>query len=581
MLGLYFGAFYGRLRAGLLSPVFCWVMLGMIAGAPAVKAEMPQALTWGTALRAGTTRIVVGFSALPDYAIRPHIKEDKDGNTKYWLVLEAAAKKGKIEDRKLSTDPKQGIIKEILTKTQANGIAINIGLNAPVIVRQHFIIPAISRLSKTAAETQGSNDLAPEQKIWRVVIDIIPTESEKFLAMGMMPSSRPMISSENGLGDGTESDPNSAIGRAVGGHDQISTKDRVELSVAEDGGGGGGVENLPPLDSSYHKLTNQDNKASERHENKTTNWWQKIGLITTKQFWVDVASLEWFAALFAEDGVLNPKNFGSMITGLYQRSVAFVEGKPVPNLSPSALTENMNTQIDPLSLIPIAIDPGHGGADPGAIGGDKSLEKNITLDYAMDIKGILESYGKYRVILTRKDDSFLRLRERVALARADNAVLMVSIHADSWNDPSKYGAALYTLSDSATDKEAATLASKENKSDILAGVNVSNAPQVVVTSLIDLAQRDTKRQSIALARYILSELKSQIRLAPKPYRAAGFAVLTAPDLPSVLIELGYLSNPAERSRINNPLQRQKLATAIARGIDKYVTQNRITAASVK
>ena len=581
MLGLFFGAFNGRFAARLVSPIFCWAMLAVAASsllAPAAQAEMPQALTWGTALRAGTTRIVVGFSSLPDYAIRPQIKDDKNGNTNYSLVLEVAAKKGKIEDRKLTTDLKQGVIKDISTKTQPNGIAIHIGLNAPVIVRQHFIIPAVSRLSKEAAAAQGSNEITPEQKIWRVVIDIIPTESEKFLAMGVMPSSRPLISSESGIGDGAESDPNSVIGRAVGGHGQNSAKDQVELSVTNEAGE---EENIPAFDPSLPPLNHGNNNPNSAPAQHSTSWGQKIGHIFSKQFWVDAASLQWLADLFADDGVLNPKNLGTMITGLYERSVSFVEGKTVPNLSPSALTENMHSQIDPLSLIPIAIDPGHGGADPGAIGGDKLLEKNITLDYAMDIKGILESYGKYRVIMTRKDDSFLRLRERVALARADNAVLMVSIHADSWNDPSKYGAALYTISESATDKEAATLAAKENKSDILAGVNVSSAPPVVVTSLIDLAQRDANRHSIALARYILTEMKTQIRMAPKPYRAAGFAVLTAPDLPSVLIELGYLSNPTERSRINNPLQRQKLATAIARGIDKYVTQNRITAASIK
>ncbi|MCX8505939.1 MAG: N-acetylmuramoyl-L-alanine amidase [Alphaproteobacteria bacterium] len=568
-----FGKNQGLLVIGGLMGIMVIVMV--IGLAPMARAEMPQALTWGTALRAGTTRIVVGFSALPDYAIRPHIKDDKDGNTSYSLVLEAAAKKGKIEDRKLTTDLKQGLIKEISTKTQPNGIAIAIALNTPVIVRQHFIIPAISRLSKEALAAQGADKIAPEQKIWRVVIDIIPTESEKFMAMGVMPSSRPMISSESDLGEGGESDPNSPIGQAVGGHGQNSSKEQVQLSVAHQKGD----DNMSaPLDPSLQKSSREHNNA---HEGKATSFRQKIGLIFTKQFWVDAASLEWFADLFADDGALNPKNLGTMFTGLYERSVSLVEGKTVPNLSPSALTENINPQIDPLSLIPIAIDPGHGGADPGAIGGDKSMEKNITLDYAMDIKGILESYGKYRVIMTRKDDSFLRLRERVALARADNAVLMVSIHADSWSDPGKYGAALYTLSESATDKEAATLAAKENKSDILAGVNISTAPPVVVSSLIDLAQRDANRHSIALARYILSEIKTQIRMAQHPYRAAGFAVLTAPDLPSVLIELGYLSNPTERSRINNPLQRKKLAAAIARGIDKYVTQNRITAASIK
>ncbi|MDI9348904.1 MAG: N-acetylmuramoyl-L-alanine amidase [Candidatus Symbiobacter sp.] len=530
-------------------------------------AEMPKATAWGMSTRAGVTRIVVGFTASPDYAIRPNIQDGKDGMTQYALTVDVAAKKAELQDRKLTRDVKLGLIQAITTTEKRRGITISLLLNAPVTVRQHFIIPPPSKaeLAKEKPQPGAAKNAANGQKIWRLVIDVAPTESEQFLAMGVMPSTRPLISSDP---DGLESpapEGNAAPRQPASGKAQAPAKEPALLKALEENSSDASqppAHNTPPQGA---KLT----------------WSERLGLLATAEFWQDAASMQWFANLFTEKSFLNPRNIAANAKEWLLALLDSVQGKSTPSLSPSSLTETQEIVDDPMRLIPIALDPGHGGADPGAVGADNTLEKHVTLQYAQEIKSILEATGKYRVIMTRNDDSFLRLRERVALARADNAILMVSLHADSWSNPDVYGAALYTLSDSATDSEAAKLASKENKSDILAGVNAKSVPAEALSSLVDLAQRDANRHSVALARYILAEMKGQIRLARRPYRAAGFAVLTAPDMPSVLIELGYLSNPTERSRINNPSLKRQLSAAIARGIDNYVTQNHLTAASVK
>lgn len=217
----------------------------------------------------------------------------------------------------------------------------------------------------------------------------------------------------------------------------------------------------------------------------------------------------------------------------------------------------------------IVIDPGHGGVDPGAIGASGSYEKTITLAASKTLKRVLEKTGRYEVVLTRARDRFLRLRERVAVSRASDADLFISVHADSIADKRLRGASIYTLSEQSSDKEAARLAEQENKSDIIAGMDFSEETPEVTNILIDLAQRETMNQSARFAGYLAKELRGAVRTHRRAHRFAGFAVLKAPDVPSVLLELGYLSNPREEHMLRSPEFQNKVAVALRQGIDRY------------
>jgi N-acetylmuramoyl-L-alanine amidase len=218
----------------------------------------------------------------------------------------------------------------------------------------------------------------------------------------------------------------------------------------------------------------------------------------------------------------------------------------------------------------IVVDAGHGGVDPGTLGNSGTHEKDITLAVAREVRRQLEATGRYRVVMTRDDDVFVQLRDRVAKARAVNADLFISIHADSIGSSQTRGASIYTLSETASDAEAAALAARENRADIIAGVDLSAENKDVASILIDLAQRETLNRSASLAHALVAELGRETQLLPsRPHRFAGFAVLKAPDVPSALIELGYLSNRHEEQLLNRPQHRTKVATAIVRAIDHH------------
>lgn len=222
----------------------------------------------------------------------------------------------------------------------------------------------------------------------------------------------------------------------------------------------------------------------------------------------------------------------------------------------------------------IAVDAGHGGADPGTTGAGGTYEKTVTLAMALELKGVLESSGRYRVVLTRNDDTFIRLRDRVAKARAAGAELFISLHADSIGDHGHRGASVYTLSAVSSDKEAEALAAKENKSDLIAGIDLSNENPEVTNILIDLAQRETMNYSARFAVNLVDELDRAAKININPHRFAGFAVLKAPDVPSVLIEMGYLSNPQDEKALKDPRQRRSLADAILRAADRFFSEKR-------
>jgi N-acetylmuramoyl-L-alanine amidase len=224
---------------------------------------------------------------------------------------------------------------------------------------------------------------------------------------------------------------------------------------------------------------------------------------------------------------------------------------------------------DPRPLV--VLDPGHGGIDTGTKGPSGEQEKDIVLDFAQRLRERVEKTGKYRVLMTRTDDTFVPLGDRVRIARDAGAALFVSIHADSLphGEGDAQGATVYTLSDTATDSEAARLAEKENRADVIAGVDLKGEPDDVAGILIDLAERETKSFSVQFAHNLLSGMKSVTRLHKTPLKSAGFRVLRAPDVPSVLVELGYVSNRQDLQSLLSDNWRNRTADSIAQAIDGY------------
>jgi len=220
----------------------------------------------------------------------------------------------------------------------------------------------------------------------------------------------------------------------------------------------------------------------------------------------------------------------------------------------------------------IVIDPGHGGVDPGTIGVRGTQEKHVTLALAREIAKTLEATGRYEVVLTRDRDYFIPLRGRVAKARQEGGELFVSLHADSIRNRRTRGASVYTLSETASDKEAAALAAKENRSDVIAGVDLANETDEVANILIDLAQRETMNLSARFANLLIGELGNRVKLLRNTHRFAGFAVLKAPDVPSVLIEVGYLSNRLDEMLLRKSNHQRKVASAVAKAIDRFFAE---------
>jgi len=217
----------------------------------------------------------------------------------------------------------------------------------------------------------------------------------------------------------------------------------------------------------------------------------------------------------------------------------------------------------------VVIDPGHGGVDPGALAANGTYEKDITLAMARELKRQLEATGRYRVALTRDGDQFIPLRERPARARAMGADLFLSLHADSHDDGAVRGLSVYTLSDTASDREAGMLASRENRSDALGGVNLSIESDQVASILIDLAQRDTMNQSRRFAYTVVQEVGRDTLLLPRPAALGRFAVLTSPDVPAALVELGYLSQPQDFRLLTTPQHQKRLAGGLVRAIETF------------
>jgi N-acetylmuramoyl-L-alanine amidase len=232
-------------------------------------------------------------------------------------------------------------------------------------------------------------------------------------------------------------------------------------------------------------------------------------------------------------------------------------------------SEPRTDTTDPRALV--VLDPGHGGIDTGTKGPNGEMEKDIVLDFAQRLRERVEKTGKYRVLMTRSDDTFVALADRVRIARNVGAALFVSIHADSLphGEGDARGATVYTVSDTATDPEAARLAEKENRADVIAGVDLNTEPDDVADILIDLAQRETKTYSVQFAHKLIGDMKEVTRLHKSPLKSAGFRVLRAPDVPSVLVELGYVSNRDDLKALLSENWRNRTADTIAQAIDSY------------
>ncbi|MDC9701014.1 MAG: N-acetylmuramoyl-L-alanine amidase [Alphaproteobacteria bacterium] len=217
----------------------------------------------------------------------------------------------------------------------------------------------------------------------------------------------------------------------------------------------------------------------------------------------------------------------------------------------------------------IVIDPGHGGVDPGAVSGNSVKEKDITLSFSKELASVFRKKRKYTVFLTRERDVSLSLSARVAIARNARADIFISVHADKFHSTNVRGATLYTLSEEASDVESAALAREENKADAIAGLDLTEEPEEVSDILIDLARRETKNFSIHLARTMVASLKGEVVLNKNPHRFAGFRVLTAPDVPSILLELGYLSNETDVRDMRSLRWREKVIGSVQEAVDRY------------
>jgi N-acetylmuramoyl-L-alanine amidase len=253
----------------------------------------------------------------------------------------------------------------------------------------------------------------------------------------------------------------------------------------------------------------------------------------------------------------------------YLRQIA-LEDRLLSAATP-AQPEQAAQSADPRPLV--VLDPGHGGIDTGTVAPTGQMEKDIVLDVANRLRERIEKYGKYRVVMTRSDDTYVPLDERVRIARHAGASLFVSIHADSLprKEGDAQGATVYTLSNKASDAQAAQLAEKENGADIGAGVNLKAEPNDVAGILIDLLQRETKAFSLRFAHDLVGDMKGVARLHKDPIKSAGFRVLRAPDVPSVLVELGYVSDHEDLRSLMSDSWRDRTADTIAKAIDSYLS----------
>jgi N-acetylmuramoyl-L-alanine amidase len=262
-------------------------------------------------------------------------------------------------------------------------------------------------------------------------------------------------------------------------------------------------------------------------------------------------------------------------------AIADAKDTTLPVSTGPAKLEGAASQASPADTRPvIVIDPGHGGPDNGTQW-DGASEKTIVLAFALALRDRIEKTGKYRVVMTRTDDTFIPLDDRVKFGRSQSASLFVSIHADALprHEGDAQGATIYTLSDRASDAQAEKLAEAENRADAIGGVNLTEEPTEVADILIDLAQRETRTFSNRFARLLMNDMKTVTRMHKNPLKSAGFRVLKAPDVPSVLVELGYVSNKDDLEHLQSDNWRSRTVGSVAHAIDTFFAKRLATAGS--
>lgn len=258
--------------------------------------------------------------------------------------------------------------------------------------------------------------------------------------------------------------------------------------------------------------------------------------------------------------------------------------RPVASLKRSTRSMTPQIPLPPNSIrrrgvvLPvIVIDPGHGGVDPGAVAPNGVQEKDMVFAFSRMLKRLLDATKKYEVILTRDSDVFLSLAERVEIARDAQSDLFISVHADKFHSSDVRGMTIYTLSEEASDAEAEALAKQENRADVIAGLDLDDDMGAVSDILIDLARRETKNFSVYLAQVMVNNMDGKFKLNKNPHRSAGFRVLTAPDVPSILLELGYISNARDVRDMLSSNWREKAASAICSAVDAYFSTRFVSA----
>jgi len=256
--------------------------------------------------------------------------------------------------------------------------------------------------------------------------------------------------------------------------------------------------------------------------------------------------------------------FANALTGALRSAAA---ASTAPALLAASQNKKARNKAVPNPII--VIDAGHGGRDPGTISVSAVQEKNLVLSMAAELRRQLAATGRYDTALTRDSDVFVPLNERVDIARRAKGNLFISLHADAIDHPQTRGACVYTLSEHASDAIAAALAEKENVVDSIAGVDLNSYSADVRNILVDLAKRDTERQSTSFVTQLLPRLQQETRLLDGSHRSANFAVLRAPDVPSVLIELGYLSNRDDDLLLKQASHRKHLARAMVAAVDAF------------
>ena len=273
------------------------------------------------------------------------------------------------------------------------------------------------------------------------------------------------------------------------------------------------------------------------------------------------------ARRFAAASAAEPLSFFPFDVGSWSAKPRYKVSIPVP---PPARALALPRVAGDASRPLVVIDAGHGGVDPGAINPETGLrEKDVTLRIAKAIRDTLLASGRVRVALTRDDDRYLVLRERYGIARRMHADLFISIHCDSVGAGDASGASVYTLSEVASDKEAARLAARENKADVIAGVNLGDAGADVSSILIDLTQRETMNNSATFARLLGREAKPLVPMKANFHRMASLMVLKAPDMPSILFETGYISNPVDAAFLDSADGRSRIAEGVTRAVEVH------------